>query len=216
MKGNDDAPMIDPRDLFTADFLIAIRALVNIHHSIYPAIPPQGIYFESLVEEAFKKIKKPFTVFEGTVRNTPAHDLLVEAARLSIKTETGANTHPDKITITKLCTSEKEPWEASVLVERALTHLAKYDHILMLRAIWRAPGIHYQLLDIPLTILRQITAIALQPVGKRKGRRSLGADIKHEGELLFHVHFDGADGKCQIRNLSVRHCVMLAEWDLRV
>ena len=42
---------------------IAIRALVNVHHSIYPQIPPQGNYFEALVEEAFRWIKKPFTPF---------------------------------------------------------------------------------------------------------------------------------------------------------
>jgi hypothetical protein len=48
--------------IFPVDFQIALRALVNVHHSIYPRIPPQGIYFEALVQEAFTKIKKPFTV----------------------------------------------------------------------------------------------------------------------------------------------------------
>jgi len=40
--------------IFQPDFLIAIRALVNVHHSIYPQLPPQGNYFEALVEEAFR------------------------------------------------------------------------------------------------------------------------------------------------------------------
>lgn len=88
--------------IFPDDFLIAVRALVNIHHSIYARIPPQGIYFEALVQEAFRKIKKPFTVVEGTARNVPSHDLLVENSRLSLKTETGAGTDPDLINITKL------------------------------------------------------------------------------------------------------------------
>jgi hypothetical protein len=32
------------------------------------------------------------------------------------------------------------------------------------------------------------------------------------GEVLFHVHFDGADGKCQVRNLGVSRCLTLLEW----
>ena len=86
----------------------------------------------------------------------------------------------------------------------------------MLRAVWQPPGIHYQVLDIPLTILNQITNAVPTDVGRRTGRKSLGADIMHEDEVLFHVHFDGSDGKCQIRNLNISSCVMLAEWDYRL
>ena len=31
--------------VFSDDFLIALRTYVNVHHSIYHALPPQGIYF---------------------------------------------------------------------------------------------------------------------------------------------------------------------------
>lgn len=202
--------------LFPQDFLIAVRALVNIHHSIYPKIPPQGIYFEALVEEAFKKIKKPFTVVEESGRNQPLHDLLVEEARISLKTETGTGTHPELIHITKLCTTEREPWTPKVLISRVLGHLARYDVVLMLRAIWRLPLLHYQLIEIPVEILKLVEAADLKGVGRRAGRQSLGADVLQGHEKLFHVHFDGSDGKCQVRNLSIRHCVMLAEWDLKI
>ncbi len=202
--------------LFPQDFLIALRALVNVHHSIYPRIPPQGIYFEALVEEAFRKIKKPFTVVEESGRNQPMHDLLVEEARISLKTETGTGTHPELIHITKLCTTEREPWTPNVLISRVLGHLARYDVVLMLRAIWQLPLLHYQLIEIPVEILKLVEAAELKGVGRRAGRQSLGADVLRGGEKLFHVHFDGSDGKCQIRNLSIRHCVMLAEWDLKI
>ena len=200
--------------IFPVDFQIALRALVNVHHSIYPRIPPQGIYFEALVQEAFTKIKKPFTVIEGTARNQPSHDLLVEEARLSLKTETGAGTDPEQISITKLCTTEREPWMPSVLIGRVMRHLERYDVILMLRAVWETPLIHYQLLEIPIEVLKLIRDADLQPVGSRKGRQSLGADVSRGGERLFHVHFDGSDGKCQIRNLHIRYCNLLAQWDL--
>jgi hypothetical protein len=206
----------DPQTVFPEDFRLALRTLVNVHHSIYRRIPPQGIYFEALVEEAFSKIKKPFTVVTGTGLNRPEHDLLVEHSRLSLKTETGAKTHPTRIAITKLCTTEREPWTAPSLVARVLEHLRRYDHILMLRAVWRDPGIHYQLLDVPIDALAMVGAAEFAPVGRRTGRQSLGADVSREGQFLFHAHFDGADGKCQVRRLGVEHCVMLSEWDLRL
>jgi hypothetical protein len=190
--------------------------LVNVHHSIYARVPPQGIYFEALVEEAFKRVKKPFTLVEGTGRNQPTHDLLVEHSRISLKTETGTGTQPEQINITKLCTTEREPWMPGILIGRVMGHLSRYDVILMLRAVWKPTMIHNQLLEIPIGVLKLIRTAELQPVGRRKGRQSLGADVNRGDEMLFHVHFDGSDGKCQIRNLHLRHCVMLQDWDLEI
>ena len=202
--------------VFGDDFLIALRALVNVHHSIYPNVPPQGIYFEALVEESFRRIKKPFTIIEAGGRNQPRHDLLVENTKLSIKTETGLGTHPTRISITKLCTTEREPWEASVLAKRVLEHLSRYDLILMLRAIWKEPLIHYQLVEIPVELLKLIGAADIASVGRRKGRQSLGGDVRQGDKLLFHVHFDGSDGKCQVRNLQIEQCNTLLDWDLQI
>ncbi len=97
----------------------------------------------SLVENAFRRIKRPFTVIETGGRNQPRHDLLVEDYKLSIKTETGYGTSVTHITITKLCTTEREPWAAEALVERVMEHLARYDLVVMLRAVWKRPLIHY-------------------------------------------------------------------------
>jgi hypothetical protein len=56
-----------PSGIFTEGFLIAIKAMVGVHHSIYPSVPPQGIYFEALVERAFKRTKTPVTIIEAGV-----------------------------------------------------------------------------------------------------------------------------------------------------
>ena len=188
---------------------------MGVHQSIYPLIPPQGIYFEALVEEAFRRIKKPFDVIKAGGRNQPRHDLQVEKTRISIKTETGNNTKPDQITITKLCTTEREPWEPKVLIGRVMDHLLRYDVILMFRTVWGAKAIHYQLVEIPVDTLRLIGAVALKPVGGRRGRQSLGADVLQNGERIFRVHFDASDGKCSIRGLGIQHCRILEEWDVR-
>ena len=201
--------------VFTPDFIVTLRGLIGIHQSIYPQTPPQGIYFEALVEEAFRRIKKPVTVIEPGGRNQPRHDLLVESTRISLKTETGESTRPHQITITKLCTTEREPWEAGVLVQRAMDHLSRYDVVLMFRAVWEANAIHYQLVEIPVEKLRLIGAVNPGPVGHRRGRQSLGADVTEGGEKIFRVHFDASDGKCSVRGLGLEHCVVVEAWDVR-
>ena len=201
--------------LFPPDFRVTLRGLVGVHQSIYPLIPPQGIYFESLVEEAFRRIKKPFDIVKAGGRNQPRHDLLVENTRISIKTETGNNTKPKQITITKLCTTEREPWEPKVLIGRVMEHLSRYDVILMFRAVWTPKAIQYQLVEIPVEILKRIGDITLEPVGSRRGRRSLGTDVLWDGEKVFRVHFDASDGKCSVRGLDLQYCEILEEWDVR-
>jgi hypothetical protein len=206
---------IKEHKLFPPDFRVTLRGLVGVHESIYPLIPPQGIYFEALVEEAFRRIKKPFDIVTAGGRNQPRHDLLVENTRISIKTETGSNTKPKQITITKLCTTEREPWEPKVLIGRVMEHLSRYDVVLMFRAVWNPKAIHYQLVEIPVEILRRIGDVTLEPVGRRRGRQSLGTDVLWRNEKVFRVHFDASDGKCSVRGLGLQHCEILEEWDVR-
>jgi hypothetical protein len=203
----------DTEVLFTAQFLATLKSLVELHHSIYPNIPPQGIFFESLVEQAFRRAGWPASQVMLSKANAPQHDLLVGDRRISLKTETGIGTHPELVSITKLCTTDTGAWNSSALVEHTMQHLARYDHLLMLRAIWEKSALHYQLLEIPLRILMLIADVTVRPVGRRPGRQSLAADVCGTSGKLFRVHFDGADGKCQIRGLSVRACKILAEWE---
>jgi hypothetical protein len=201
--------------IFTSRFLEGLQKLVDHHHFIYPKIPPQGIYFEALVEKAFKQVRQPATRVKPTNRNAPRDDLMVGSVRLSLKTETGLSTDPDFIQITKLLTTEKKPWTADSLINRTLQHLSRYDCILMLRAIWELPIIHYQVVDIPISLLRLVEGAQLIPVGNRTDRQSLGADVYQGERKVFHVHFDGTDGKCQIRGLSVADCQLLFAWDIQ-
>lgn len=101
-------------------------------------------------------------------------------------------------------------------MQRVLEHLERYDIILMLRAIWKPPLIRYDLLEIPVSTLKLIGTAAFQPVGTRKGKRSIGADVLRGKERLFHVHFDASDGKCSIRNLSVSNCALLLSWETMI
>jgi hypothetical protein len=95
--------MVDKRgELFTGEFLTNLRSLIEVHHSAYPHTPPQGIFFERLVERAFRQSGWPEVQVVLSAPNSPRHDLLVGSTRISLKTETGAGTNPELITITKL------------------------------------------------------------------------------------------------------------------
>ena len=198
--------------LFRADLLARLKDWIATHHTVYPRLPPQGIYFESLVERAFLHSGWPREQVVLENPNSPRADIKVGATRLSLKTETGRITRPGLISITKLCTTETGEWVSNALIEHALAHLSRYEGILMLRAVWRGDNIDYQLVDVPISLLQKIRACEAVLVGRRKGRQSLGFDVVEKGETLFHVHFDGADGKCQIRGLKVDRCIMLMEW----
>ena len=205
-------------DPFSGGLPETIQNQVRQHHVVYPRLPPQGIYFEHLAERAFVLNGAVDAHIAPNAPNQPEHDLFVGQHRISLKTETGGHTKLQTINITKLCTTERDPWEEEALVAHALLHLSRYDHMLMLRAIWpQAEGhIHYQLVDIPVPLLRRLGNITFAPVGRRPGRHSLGGDyVAADGHVSFHVHFDGSDGKCQVRNLSVADCRVLREWDQR-
>jgi Type II site-specific deoxyribonuclease len=205
---------MDGDSIFDAAFLTFLKTYVDVHHSIYPTVPPQGIYFEALVEKTFRSINKPLTVIKTGGVNQPRYDILFEGHRISLKTETGLGTKRDLINITKLCTTEREPWEAETLKARAIEHLSRYDTILMLRAVWEPGIMRYQLVDIPIPLLRLLGDCEPMPVGKTPRRRqSLGAAVTRDGEIVFRVHFDGSDGKCQIRRLRIQDCKMLLEWE---
>jgi len=64
--------------------------------------------------------------------------------------------------------------------------------------------------------LKLIGDCDLVPVGRRKGQRSLGADVYRkkgdESRAVFHVHFDASDRKCSVRNIRLQDCDVLLEW----
>lgn len=201
-----------PGNLLTSDFTLALQELVTAHHNVYPRLPPRDIFFEDLVARAFRNSGQ--TDISLSTPGRSREDMTVAGVRLSIKTETGYGTRPDLITITKLSTTEETEWTSEALINRILHHLAEYERMLMLRAIWyNPPCFHYQLLDIPTALLGEMASITVEPTGRRKVKPSLRGTVYADGERCFDVFFDATDGKCAIRNLAVNQCLMLLEWD---
>ena len=61
--------------IFDTSFLTFLKTFVDVHHSIYPTVPLQGIYFEALVERTFRAIHKPLTLIKTGVVNQPRYDI---------------------------------------------------------------------------------------------------------------------------------------------
>ena len=113
-----------PPEIFTDDFLSTVESLIRRHHTIYPLLPPQGLFFEAIVEQGFRLAGWSSEQVVPTTPNSPWHDLAIGGIRLSIKSETGKSTKPGRISITKLCTTEKGDWNAPALdVSFHLAHI---------------------------------------------------------------------------------------------
>jgi hypothetical protein len=199
-------------EIFTKTFVSAVQSLIERHHTIYPRLPPQGLFFESLVEQAFHLAGRSRDEVIPTTPNGPWHDLSVNGVKLSIKSETGKVTNPTKIGITKLCTTETGEWNSAALIAHTIAHINRHDRMLMVRTIWQEASFDYQLIEIPLDLLKRMATADFSEVGNRRGRRSIGADVMEGSERLFRVHFDGSDGKCQIHGFPVDRCRMLRKW----
>ena len=59
---------------------------------------------------------------------------------------------------------QKISWEAATIIERTAAHLSRYERMLMLHATWHPELIPYQLVDIPLELLRLIRNAEVEPV----------------------------------------------------
>ena len=63
--------------LFTPQFIAHLKLVVQQHHLLYPRIPPQGIFFEALVERAFRLTGIHPTDVVPTTANLPKEDLQI-------------------------------------------------------------------------------------------------------------------------------------------
>jgi hypothetical protein len=92
--------------LFSEGFQAQLQSLVANHHTRYPRMPPRDVFFESLVEQAFRRCGWSRDKIILSTPNRPQYDLTVGRVRLSIKSETGTETKEDLISITKLCATD--------------------------------------------------------------------------------------------------------------
>jgi hypothetical protein len=208
-------------DIVVPDFSTNFSNRLKIHHAT--------------TEESFKK--KPFEyAFKAASRAAghqarivtsathPGADVIVDGTGFSLKTEAPKGIRPRYITISKLmearwireCRTGQDFAEG--VRSHVTPHLLRYERVLMLRAFPQPEdgNIRYDLMEIPVDLLRQVDRVAPAAFTPRTTNGSTSADVVLNGRNVFRLRLDGSVEKVTIANLDVEACRFHASWTVPV
>ena len=111
------------------------------------------------------------------------------------------------------------PADFEGLRRQFLSHMESYEKILSLRAIRKSPNWKYELVEIPLTVLKLANGGELEmKLNSQQFPKPGYCYVRDElGEIIFNVYFDGGgERKLQIKSLRKKHCKVHAEWEFLI
>ncbi len=154
-------------------------------------------------------------------KGNPGHDATVDGVQLSLKTQADKNIKEDSLWISKFMELGKGNWgdnpaDLEGLRGQFLSHMESYKKILSLRAIQKAPHWKYELVEIPISILKLADGGELEMKLDSKQFPKPGyCYVRNErGDIIYSLYFDGGgERKLQIKNLSKDYCQVHAEWE---
>jgi len=159
-------------------------------------------------------------------KGNPGHDLTLNDANFSLKTQADKSIKRDSLHISKFMELGKGKWEDSVedligLRNQFFSHMKSYDRILSLRCLSKGPGPwEYELVEIPKSLLEEAQHGELRIQEKSKQRLSKPGycDVYAEGrKLKFQLYFDGGgERKLQIKKLLKVYCIVHANWKFTI
>lgn len=173
-------------------------------------------------EFAFKRASEAAGKVASIVssQTNPGADVIVDGIDFSLKTEGSADIRRDRLTISKLmegrlireCVTGAD--FARVSRERVLHHLSQYTRMITLRGFDRPNdnSVFYELLEIPLDVLRACGELRAADFSPRTANGSSSATVCYEGSPAFRLVFDGSVEKITVHNLSRSVCIPHGEW----
>lgn len=206
---NFDSDLFD--DLTIENFGDALR----IHHS-FSAEPFSKDKFEYVLEKVL--------VLSGHVaslapKGQRGHDITIDGVRVSLKTQADSSIQEDKIWISKFMELGKGNWgdnpqDLEYLRDSFLQHLTKYDRIFTLRALKRAPEWFYELIEIPMSLMKAAKkGVFEMKLDSRQFPKPGYCYVRPEGKLAYQLYFDGGgERKLQIKNIKKIYCKVHATW----
>ncbi len=207
--------------LMQSDLLNSMSAydfgdILKIHH-IFSAEPFTKDKFEYALVQVLGWHGKQAAL---ATKGNPGHDATVDGQRFSLKTQADKGIKATEIWISKFMEMGKGKWgkhesELGPLRDAFLEHLARYDRILTLRAISKAPNWHYELVEVHKAVLERAKLGVLQMKRDSKQHPKPGycRVQDDEGHPLFELYFDGGtERKLQIKALQKSACTVHAEW----
>lgn len=173
--------------------------------------------FEYIFRDALRYAGKTAEITFSNVH--PGADLLVDEARISLKTEASKNIRQEKITISKFMEArwirDQDAFGLAQLASDKLReHLASYDRIFMLRAFnLNRNQVRYELVEIPHALLSLASRIQADDIKPSLGRSGGGRiTIWQNGREAFTLRLDGSVEKVTITNLLVDLCTIHGTW----
>jgi type II restriction enzyme len=157
-------------------------------------------------------------------RGNPGHDITINNTKVSLKTQADRNIKEDYLWISKFMELGKGDWgdnpiDLELLLNQFLTHLQNYDRILILRSLSKKPDWHYELVEIPIELLREAENGELEMKTDSIQYPKPGyCYVKGpDKELKYQLYFDGgSERKLQIKKLDKKFCRVHCEWKFTI
>ena len=108
------------------------------------------------------------------------------------------------------------PEDLIVLRQMFLNHLRQYARIFSLRTLHQAPYWQYELVEIPMELMRAAEHGELKMMMDSEQYPKPGyCHVKGEdGAIIYQLYFDGGtERKLQLKNLMKSYCLVHATWN---
>jgi len=188
---------------------------MRVHHS-FSAEPFSKDKFEYVLVTV---LKLSGIRAELAPKGNPGHDATLNGVKVSLKTQANKGIAKNKLWISKFMELGKGDWndvpaDLIGLRDQFFRHMEGYDRILSLRALAKSPNWHYELVEIPKSLLAKARTGALEMKLDSKQRPKPGyCSVENKEGKLFDLYFDGGtERKLQIKGLRKDACVIHASW----
>jgi len=150
-------------------------------------------------------------------RGHSGYDIIINGKRVSLKTQADKSIKRDSIHISKFMELGKGAWDLKEQLQRFIEHMNDYQRIFSLRCFTLPDSFEYELVEIPMDLLKEAIHGDLYMMDKSTQDPKPGyCDVKDgDGVIKFRLYFDaGTERKLQIKNLKTKYCKIHAFWTL--
>jgi hypothetical protein len=207
-------------DLANSSFVESITNRLLLHHAITEEKFNKKS-FEYALKSAFEACKIDAKIADS--QTSQGADLVVNGFRLSLKTEAAQGINENKLTISKLMEARwiRECRTKNDFVKgvrnRVLPSLNQIDRILVMRAFdLPLDFIKYELVEIPINILKTMGDIEIGEFGKRTKNGGSSAIVNYLGAQAFRLVLDGSVEKVTVSRLEKSLCSVHCTWEIPV
>lgn len=207
-------------DIINQETLFNFGDALRIHHT-FSIEPFSKDKFEYVLEQS---LNSSYPVAALAPKGNPGHDITINGVKISLKTQADKNLKIDTIRISKFMELGKGKWgdkpeDLEKLRKSFLNHLKKYKRILMLRTLEKSPRWRYELVEIPISLLRTAKdgELEMKLNSKQFPKPGYCHVPQKAGDKKFQLYFDGGgERKLQIKNLSKELCAVHATWEFTI